>query len=122
MCHQDSLHKLIERIERATRGLDSYSYGPEHDQVRRYYTGLVVGGTSAPVAMERARCAVLFELLYQALPHAPKGLISYFSWREILSSIHAWRTPRRRIGLVHAKRSTSHGREGAYRVARTPRD
>lgn len=68
MPHQEPIHKLVEQIERTTRALDSYSYGPEHDRVRRYYTGLVAGGTQAPVAMERARCAVLFELLYQALP------------------------------------------------------
>lgn len=68
MYGQDTLHKLVEQIERATRGFESDSYGSEHDKVQRYYTGLVVGGTSVAVARERARCAVLYELLYQALP------------------------------------------------------
>lgn len=68
MPHQETIHILVEQIEQATRALDNYSYGPEHDRVRRYYTGLVAGGTQAPVALQRARCAVLFELLYQALP------------------------------------------------------
>ena len=73
MDHQDTLHTLVGQIEQATRELDSYSYGPEHDQVRQYYTGLVVGGTPAPIARECARRAVLFALLYRALPTCVGG-------------------------------------------------
>lgn len=68
MYQQDKLRKLVEQIERATRELNSYSYGPEHDQVRHYYTALIVGGTPSQVAKQSARCAVLFDLLFQGLP------------------------------------------------------
>jgi hypothetical protein len=60
--YYQNIFSLVEQIERATRELANYSYGPEHDQVRLYYTGLVAGGTAVPVAMEHARRAVLFEL------------------------------------------------------------
>lgn len=68
MDRRNIFYKLVEQIERATRELENDSYGPEHDQVRRCYTSLIVGGTSSPMAKEQARRAVLFDLLYQALP------------------------------------------------------
>lgn len=67
MSYQEARHNLLEQIERATRGFDSTSYGPVHDRVLRYCTGLVAGGTPLPGAMACAIRTVVLELLHHAL-------------------------------------------------------
>ena len=59
------LPELVERIEKAMRPLSETGRGPEHERVRELYTYLVTVCTGNP--LERARVAVLYEMLFPVL-------------------------------------------------------
>jgi hypothetical protein len=63
-CIQE-LPDLVERIEKAMRPLSESGRGPEHERVRELYSYLVTVCTGD--ALERARRAVLYEMLSPVL-------------------------------------------------------
>jgi hypothetical protein len=70
-CIQE-LPDLVERIEKAMRPLSETGQGPEHERVRELHSYLATMGTGK--ALERARRAVLYEILSPVLQacHGPK--------------------------------------------------
>ncbi len=61
----EALSELVTRVEQAMRPLCGPSYGPDHDRVRVLYENLLRTSTGDP--LERARRAVLYEMLYGVL-------------------------------------------------------
>jgi hypothetical protein len=66
------LTALVERIEKAMRPVSEQGHGPDHDRVRALYAYLQTVCTGN--ALERARRAVLYEILFPVVHHeTPTG-------------------------------------------------